>query len=386
MAGLDSLRALAIAFVLAYHHMLFVSRQPDLGWFSNVGWVGVDLFFVLSGYLIGDQILGPLHRGEGLSLPRFYARRLLRTVPAFWVMLALYFSFPGELGGREPPPLWRFLSFTQNIQLTPGTAFSHAWSLCVEEQFYLLLPLLALAGARWLRSVRTAWLLWAAAIAGACLLRGALWQRYGLEAGGAVQGYHPNLYYATWCRADEFLPGLGVAMLKHWHPATWQRLMAHGRGLLVLALAAVAAALWGAATHYYTPGVGYGEFMTTYGYSLIALAFGLLLLATLSPATGLHHWRLPGAAALAAWSYSIYLSHKAIGHLMLQALQARGLAANSAGAFAITLLACVLGGWLLYRVAERPFLQLRQRWVPVRPAAAPPAALPAAATAATPTP
>ena len=379
MAGLDSLRALAIVFVLAYHHMLFVSRQPDLGWFSNVGWVGVDLFFVLSGYLIGDQILGPLQRGEGLSLPRFYARRLLRTVPAFWAMLALYFSFPGELGGREPPPLWRFLSFTQNIQLPPGTAFSHAWSLCIEEQFYLLLPLLALAGARWLRSVRAAWLMWAAAIAGACALRGWLWQRYGLEAGGAVRGYHPNLYYATWCRADEFLPGLGVAMLKHWHPAVWQRLMARGRGLLVLAGAAVAAALWGAQVHYYVPGVGYGEFMTTFGYSLIALAFGLLLLATLSPATPLHHWRLPGAAALAAWSYSIYLSHKAIGHLVLQALQARGVAADSAWTFGIAMLACLLGGWALYRAVEWPFLRLRQRWVPARaPAARPQHPQPAA--------
>jgi peptidoglycan/LPS O-acetylase OafA/YrhL len=50
-------------------------------------------------------------------------------------MVALYFALPGQLGGRTPPALWRFLTFTQNFSLEPGTAFSHAWSLCIEEQF-----------------------------------------------------------------------------------------------------------------------------------------------------------------------------------------------------------------------------------------------------------
>lgn len=378
VAGLDTLRALAIVFVLAYHHQVFVSRRPDLGWFSNVGWVGVDLFFVLSGYLIGSQILAPLQRGEGLSLPRFYARRLLRTLPAYWVVLALYFSFPAQMGGREPPALWRFLTFTQNIQLPPGTAFSHAWSLCIEEQFYLVLPLLALLGQRWVRAPRVAWALWAAAIGTGITLRCLLWQRYGLEAGNAVAGYHPHLYYATWCRADEFLPGVGVAMLQHRHPAAWQWLMARGRLLLALGLAAVAAMLWGAHTAYYIDGYGYGFFMTGFGYSLIALAFGVLLLAALSPNSPLHRLRVPGAAALAAWSYAIYLSHKAIAHIVAGQLQVRGIAAESWLTFAAAMGASLLGGWLLYRAVETPVMQWRQRWVPLER----PAPLPAVQTAA----
>ena len=59
----------------------------------------------------------------------------------FWLVLAAFALFPAAMGGKPPPPWWRFLTFTQNIGLQPGTAFSHAWSLCVEEQFYLVLPL-----------------------------------------------------------------------------------------------------------------------------------------------------------------------------------------------------------------------------------------------------
>ena len=102
--GLDTLRALAIVLVFMYHYMVFVSRAPTFGWASEVGWVGVDLFFVLSGYLIGDQLFAGVARGETLSLAAFYARRALRTWPAFWVVLAAYFLWPGTLGGRTGRP------------------------------------------------------------------------------------------------------------------------------------------------------------------------------------------------------------------------------------------------------------------------------------------
>ena len=124
--GLDALRSLAITLVFVYHYRLFVGTEPNLGWPSVVGWVGVDLFFVLSGYLIANQLLAGLVRGERWSLKAFYARRALRTWPTFWVVLAAYFVFPAFMGGKTPPPLWTFLSFTQNFGLQPGTAFSHA--------------------------------------------------------------------------------------------------------------------------------------------------------------------------------------------------------------------------------------------------------------------
>ncbi len=133
--GLDTLRALAIGFVVLHHYVLFVSRGDTFGWVGEIGWVGVDLFFALSGYLIGNQIFAAMRSPHGFSLGQFYGRRLLRTLPNYYFVLGLYFLVPAFRGGLELPPLWEFLTFTQNINLKPGTAFSHAWSLCIEEQF-----------------------------------------------------------------------------------------------------------------------------------------------------------------------------------------------------------------------------------------------------------
>src|SRR6266705_1399997 len=123
--GLDTLRACAIGLVVLHHYVLFVSHADTFGWLGEIGWTGVDPFFALSGYLIGNQIFAAMRSGQRFSLPHFYARRFLRTLPNYYVVLALYFLWPWFRNGAELPPLWRFLSFTQNINLNPGTAFSH---------------------------------------------------------------------------------------------------------------------------------------------------------------------------------------------------------------------------------------------------------------------
>ena len=360
--GLDTLRAAAIALVFMYHYMVFVSREPTFGWLSTVGWVGVDLFFVLSGYLIANQIFSGVAKRRQLSLAAFYARRALRTLPVFWVMLALYFIFPAVMGGKTPPPLWTFLTFTQNFNLPPGTAFSHAWSLCIEEQFYLLLPLVLVIGARLRGGVAQGWfalfaLLWLGIVA-----RGILWQDYGREAGGKISGYHPNIYYATLCRSDEFLPGVAVAMLKNFHASLWARITQHGQRWLATGVLATAVMLALVFNAYYIDDYGYGFFMTTFGYSLVACAFAVLVVAALCPASTLYRLRIPGAYQLALWSYSIYLSHKAIGFIVQTQLQP--IAPSSLLLLATVTIASLVGGWLLYRVVEAPFMAIRKRRFP----------------------
>ena len=112
--------------------------------------MGVDLFFVLSGYLIGSQLLRPLSRGERVSLPAFYRKRAYRILPAYLVVLLFYLIWNVRHGSAGMSPLWEFVTFTQNLFYKYGKEyqFDHVWSLCVEEHFYLLLPVMVLWLAR----------------------------------------------------------------------------------------------------------------------------------------------------------------------------------------------------------------------------------------------
>src|SRR5579862_7992291 len=139
------MRAIAILWVMLWH-MHWLLHPSLLTGLGRYGWMGVDIFFVLSGYLIGSQLLRPYTRGSQPSIGGFYLRRAFRVLPAYLTVLLLYFTVPGF---REAPglsPAWQFLTFTENFRINYATdqAFSHVWSLCVEEHFYLILPLLVL--------------------------------------------------------------------------------------------------------------------------------------------------------------------------------------------------------------------------------------------------
>jgi peptidoglycan/LPS O-acetylase OafA/YrhL len=112
----------------------------------------------------------------------------------------------------------------------------------------------------------------------------------------------------------------------------------------------------------YIDGYGAGFFMTAFGYSLVAWTFSILVMAALSPNSLLARVRAPGAYHIALWSYSIYLSHKAVAYIMQGYAQQAGLSA------ATTLVAIaslsVLVGAVLYRFVETPFMVLRQRLSP----------------------
>lgn len=360
-AGLDTLRALAIVLVFANHYMIFVSHQPTFGWLSEIGWAGVDLFFALSGYLIGNQILAGIRLQQAgtqrFSLVRFYARRLLRTLPNFYVVLALYAWWPAMRGASELPPLWKFLTFTQNIDLTPGTAFSHAWSLCVEEQFYFLLPALALGIAMLRKSLLWAWLAVAGALLAGMAVRSHLWSGMSEADLGSGQ-YYTQIYYASWCRFDELICGVALALLKNYHAAVWTRITAYGNCTLAAGVALTALS-W----HYLLED-HYGYVMTVYGYPLLGLSFCLLLLAALSPGSLLQRWRVPGAASVALWSYAIYLTHKQLCVLLRAPLLEQGWGPESWQALAIMGAASLLAGWLLYLLVETPSMKLRDRYVP----------------------
>ncbi len=359
-AGLDHLRALAILLVVVFHFGLF--RHP--AWVETVGsfgWTGVDLFFVLSGYLIGGQLLGRMAQGRPLALDQFYFKRLLRIVPAYLVVLALYFAIPAFKERSELPPLWRFLTFTQNFGLDPhlNGAFSNAWSLCVEEQFYLLLPLVLLATLALRAGRRMLWLV--PLLFGLGLfLRIYSWDLFiapmlanGVETGLGVT-YYKWIYYPSYTRMDGLLAGVCLAALYHFQPRLWSTLARHGNALLLLGLALLGGA-WFLCADLITFKA------TAFGYPLIAAGYGVLVLAALSPSCLLYRIDSRLTRFIAAISYSLYLVHKPLIHLTQVTLAGYGYDADGNAVFLCALLAAFLGGWLLHVLVERPALRFRDR-------------------------
>lgn len=360
--GLDTLRAAAIALVFCNHYMTFVTHDATFGWASEIGWAGVDLFFALSGYLIGNQIFTGLQRAS-FSLPVFYARRLLRTLPNYYVVLALYAFWPLWAGSSQPAPWWKYWTFTLNFSLIPGTLFSHAWSLCVEEQFYMVLPAAALAVAAlrgaWSstrRPLALGWVLLAASLAAAMVWRAHVWTP-ALDAGPKGTGaFYTLIYYSTFCRFDELLFGVALAMLKNFHPQAWQRATAHGNWMLAggALLTALTFALF-IRDHF-----GFG--MTVFGYPLLGIAFSMLLLAGLSPGGLLARTRIPGAGSIAVWSYAIYLTHKQLCIVLAHTLAwDYDIGPEEPLGIALLIAASVVAGDLLYLLVETPFMKIRRR-------------------------
>ena len=208
--GLDTLRAVAILAVMLYHLRPFLPESVSV--VAQFGWMGVDLFFVLSGYLIGTQLLKPYAAGDRPSIGGFYRRRAYRILPTYVVVLWIYFAFPAWRESPTLPSLWQFLTFTVNLFFVDFSqhAFSHVWSLCVEEHFYLVLPLLIASLMRAPSLRKTALVILGVFLLGVCFRGYMLWPLLAPAAwsGRAVPEdfgtfyyrylYYPNLLAARW--------------------------------------------------------------------------------------------------------------------------------------------------------------------------------------------
>lgn len=361
--GLDTLRAIAIIIVLIYHYKVVVSSENLFGFMSQLGWTGVDLFFVLSGYLIGNQILSAIANKQDFSLKLFYIRRALRTLPNYYFVLALYLLFPLALSGTATAPLWSFLTFTQNLDMRAGETFTHSWSLCIEEQFYLIFPVVALLIAYAKRSIALGWITIIATMLLSMFMRGFNWYAHG-EAAIPMQPFMQHIYYSSFTRFDELLPGVAIALLKNFHPTAYTALVCRGNLLLIVGLACVGIMFYVFHNYAYIEGYGRTFHVVTFGYSLLAISFGILVLAALSPNSILHRIRIPGATSLALWSYAIYLIHKPLFQVLKAPLTNYGIDINSSIGIAIIMAISILCGWMLYQFIETPFMNLRSRFFP----------------------
>jgi peptidoglycan/LPS O-acetylase OafA/YrhL len=368
--ALDGLRGVAILLVMLYHQTLLAgSTVVDrfVGFWMLGGWIGVDLFFVLSGFLI-TGILYDAKEAAGY-FRNFYARRVLRIFPLYYAVVAFSLlilpHIPhwkldnlARINGDE---IW-YWTYLSNFSIAAHAAFRHgildvSWSLAIEEQFYLTWPLAVLLLSR--RSLVT--------LCGAMVVTAVAWRSALMLAGVAPL----SISVLTPSRLDPLAVGAAIALigrgsnglsrLGRWAPTT---LVVSATGVLAIAVSS------GGFDPYSAP-------MTTIGYTLLAMFFGSVLVLVLTAQRTQLRIRLlehRSLVALGKYSYALYLLHlpiravlrdKVYGpdqFMVLLGSSLPGQLAFYVGASLVSFAAA----WLSWHLFESHFLGLRRYFAPRR--------------------
>ena len=345
-AALDALRALAVLLVLGRH---FPEPPPGAAlpaWmdvWQRGGWIGVDLFFVLSGFLVSGLLFREYRRFGEIRYGHFLARRGFKIYPAFYVMFAVVLLYAGHMGRVFVG--WPIVSsealFVQNY----GPAlFPHTWSLAVEEHFYLLLPLLLLA-VRGRKDAPFANLPRLFIVVAVLALAGRI-------ATAQMLDFRLKTHlFPTHLRLDSLLFGVLLSWASHFAPVALERVWTRFRW----PLAAVAVGLTVPA---FCMEIGSGWYLHTLGLTGFYLAGGVLLLFALRWGSA---WR--PIAVVGAYSYSIYLWHIPVRFFGLGWLPRDVSPVTRAGVYlALCIVVGIVAAWLV----ERPFLAVRDRLFPTR--------------------
>jgi peptidoglycan/LPS O-acetylase OafA/YrhL len=347
---LDGLRGLAIALVIAFHYVDVNSFGNKFIYYlslpAHLGWAGVDLFFVLSGLLIGGILID--HHDSPSYYSTFYGRRTLRIFPLYYLLIAALiigrWMFPGAALLSGTMPVWMFPIFAQNLTghfTSAPPLMGVCWSLAVEEQFYLLLPFLVRHCAR-----KTLVRVMIACVVGAPLLRTILILR-----GFGVEQVYPILP----CRADALAFGvLAAIIIRSEYARSWVREKSSYLYGGLFALCALMPTLLKWTTFNYAGTVGYSVADT--------IAFLLIILLLLCPRPAMQQFFTTTFLRwLGAISYCAYLIHIPVREGVLQLLKMNNSALRTLSAAAITLALAYLS-WILIERSIIKWAALRFRY------------------------
>jgi peptidoglycan/LPS O-acetylase OafA/YrhL len=331
--ALDGLRALAVGIVIAVHATFLIPGRREL--LVPGGWVGVDLFFVLSGYLITRLLADEIDRAGKIDLRRFYIRRSLRLLPAFAALLLIdlvvsTYIFPDtDIYKATLVSIAYIMNWSRAFNWFPQASLGHTWSLSMEEQFYILWPAVFIAIRRrrplsWLLAMIVGMLIWRSIVA----LGGA-------DAERTYNGFDTH--------ADTLLIGCAAALLRL--DESRREIIRRLSALPITALAVILAVF------------RYRTLLTqTFGYTLAAIMTAWLILAATQPGRLRDFLSIRPLTYTGKISYGLYLWHYPIiwigrGHIH--------------GYISILLIPLsYLAAMMSYHYIEKPFLRLKARFEP----------------------
>jgi peptidoglycan/LPS O-acetylase OafA/YrhL len=344
--GLDLLRAFAVTIVVLSHIWEVAPYFHFREIFSNSGFLGVDLFFVLSGFLITALLLQEQHDTGRISLRRFYLRRAIRLLPALFAMLAVYLVYAHfadwpQFGNRDwvLQSMGATLLYVMNWQVLwhPFAAgdLVALWSLAIEEQFYFVWPLVVIAFVGISRGARRIVPTLAGLVVAITLWRVIVYHLWGWEAAYLRTDTRVDGLILGALVAHLYVRGLTPARLPRWTPwavgAVWTALMLTVKG---------------------DAGFAYHG-----GITLWVLASAVMILYVVSDPRPLRSWPAKAAQKVGMVSYGIYLWQvpviRVVGRLDDKDAAGRRMLLSIAGiAF------CATVSWLL---VERPAQRFRRR-------------------------
>ena len=376
---LDFLRGIAILLVLGVHQPFFEAGKLRLisGLLGRFGWSGVDLFFVLSGFLIGGLIFREIVTKQSFDMRRFYIRRVLKIWPLYYlyvfVIAAILFAQKGSAFGHYfitviVPAIFNYQNLSPAFAENLGYIWipmGMTWSLAVEEHFYLLLPLcclLALAVRPPAQALKIIALGCIACIITCTVLRFVLlWK--------APFSYFTHLW-PTYLRIDGLAFGVLLAYVYHAQPTWWEGLKKYRYLILISSLALLFPMVL--LSHERS------RFVWTIGYTFLYLGYGGLLVVLMQTTVGkgkigsfIGSAAGKGIAAIGRASYSIYLwqlllAGKLIVHYQYLIPFKSNLALHWLVAFILSVSLSIVEGMVIARLIEVPTLVIRNRLFPAR--------------------
>jgi hypothetical protein len=367
--SLHGLRAVAIASVVQHHvtdTLQFLEKMPvDAAWAarSRSVFFGMDLFFVLSGFLIGLVLLRARDAKAPGAAARFYLRRAARTFPSYYVVIAALVALFGLTAAQRAHLPFELVYLTNFMPLMwTDVVMSWGWSLALEEQFYLSAPLLVWGAAK--LAPRRALIALTALCVAALVVRAGV---YASRAQWTDDALERAVYFSTFARFDTLVAGVLCALVHHRHGATLTAWLSVPRNRGVIAVTGLSC-LWSLLQP--DALLPLPAFHVLAWGTITSLMYACVLALLLHGGEGLLRsaLSLPAFRGVATLGYGVYLVHVPVCHTLVarlaRALHARGtpMGVVWCASLAAALVASFAAAYVLHLCVEKPALRLRDRF------------------------